>query len=138
MLIDGLQCGDFRREIFEQLRAGGFGCVTNPLEFWGGAIDGLDAIVKWLDIECANSDIIAIVRSVADIRKVHADGKVGILMGFKNSGMFEGRIRYPGLFARLGVRVAQLTYNIQNDVGHSCHNPRIAACRASVGKWSAR
>jgi len=123
MLIDGLQCGNFRREIFEQLREGGFGCVTNTLEFWGGAIDSLDAIANWLDIERANSDVMTIVRSVADIRNAHAQGKVAILMGFQNSGMFEGRIRYPELFARLGVRVAQLTYNIQNDVGHSCYDP---------------
>ncbi|MDG2257625.1 MAG: membrane dipeptidase, partial [Paracoccaceae bacterium] len=38
-------------------------------------------------------------------------------------GMFEGRIRYPELFAQLGVRVAQLTYNIQNDIGGSCYEP---------------
>ncbi|MBC57178.1 MAG: peptidase M19 [Confluentimicrobium sp.] len=123
MLIDGLQCGDFRRDIFEQLRDGGFTCVTNTLEFWGGAIDSLDAIGKWLDLERANSDIMTIVRSVADIKQADADSKVGILMGFQNSGMFQGRIRFPELFAQLGVRVVQLTYNIQNDVGGSCYEP---------------
>ncbi|MBT5239540.1 MAG: peptidase M19 [Rhodospirillaceae bacterium] len=123
MLIDGLQCGDFRRDIFDQLQAGGFACVTNTLEFWGGAIESLDAIAKWLDIERANSDIMTICRTAADIRKAGAEGKVGILMGFQNSGMFEGRIRYPELFAQLGVRVAQLTYNTQNDVGGSCYEP---------------
>ncbi|MGW4797360.1 dipeptidase, partial [Nonomuraea sp. NPDC004297] len=34
-----------------------------------------------------------------------------------------GRIGYVELFADLGVRVAQLTYNIQNDVGASCYDP---------------
>lgn len=123
MLIDGLQCGDFRRDTFLKLRDGGFTCVTNTLEFWGGAIDSMDAIADWLDKERENSDVMMICRNVADIRKAEAEGKVGILMGFQNSGMFEGRIRYPELFAQLGVRVAQLTYNIQNDVGGSCYEP---------------
>ena len=123
MLIYGLQCGDFRREIFESLRAGGFTCVTNTVEFWGGAINSLDAIADWLDKERANSDLMMICRNVADIHTADKTGKVGVLLGFQNSGMFEGRIRYPELFAQLGVRVAQLTYNIQNDIGGSCYEP---------------
>ncbi len=42
MLIDGLQCGLFDREIFEDLRRGGFTCVTPTLGFWEGALESLE------------------------------------------------------------------------------------------------
>lgn len=123
MLIDGLQCGRFDREVIARLVQGGFGCVTPTLGFWGGAIEGFDAITQWYDIERANRDLMVIARTAADIRAAAAAGKVAFLLGFQNSGQFEGRIRYVELFAALGVRVVQLTYNIQNDVGSSCYEP---------------
>ena len=42
-------------------------------------------------------------------------------MGFQNADLFEGRIRFVELFAELGVRVIQLTYNNQNELGGSCY-----------------
>lgn len=123
MLVDALQCGSYDREVLEKLNVGGFGCVTPTLEFWGGAIDGLDAVGQWLDLERENADIMAIARNTAEIRKAASEGKTAFLLGFQNSGHFEGRIRYVELFAKLGVRVAQLTYNIQNDIGSSCYEP---------------
>jgi membrane dipeptidase len=123
MIIDALQCGAFDRTVIEKLNEGGFGCVTPTLEFWGGAIDGLDAIGQWLDLERANADIMAIARTTADIRAAASAGKTAFLLGFQNSGQFEGRIRFVELFAQLGVRVTQLTYNIQNDIGSSCYEP---------------
>jgi microsomal dipeptidase-like Zn-dependent dipeptidase len=42
-------------------------------------------------------------------------------MGFQNSNLLEGRIRFVELFAELGVRVLQLTYNNQNELAGSCY-----------------
>ncbi|MDI6025639.1 membrane dipeptidase [Corticibacterium sp. UT-5YL-CI-8] len=123
MLVDALQCGSYGREVFQKLQAGGFGCVTPTLEFWGGAIDGLDAIGNWLDLARENSDLMSIAYTTDDIRRSASEGKTAFLLGFQNSGHFEGRIRYVELFAKLGVRVTQLTYNIQNDIGSSCYEP---------------
>ena len=47
MMIDGLQCGYFTREVFSTLREGGFTCVTSTLGFWEGAIESLDSLGKW-------------------------------------------------------------------------------------------
>ena len=35
MLIDGLQCGYFTRDVFSTLKEGGFTCVTSTLGFLG-------------------------------------------------------------------------------------------------------
>jgi microsomal dipeptidase-like Zn-dependent dipeptidase len=121
MLIDGLQCGFFDREIFEDLRAGGFTCVTPTLGFWEGAIESFDAIGQWRDTARANADLISIARRTDDIIAAGREGKVAVLLGYQNTNLLDGRIRYVEFFAELGVRVLQLTYNNQNELGSSCY-----------------
>ncbi len=121
MLIDGLQCGFFDREVFEDLKAGGFTCVTPTLGFWEGTIESLDSLGKWRDLIAANADIVTIARTTADIEAAGAAGKVAFLLGYQNTNLFEGRIRFVEFFAELGIRVLQLTYNNQNDIGSSCY-----------------
>ena len=121
MLIDGLQCGFFDRGVFEDLKAGGFTCVTPTLGFWEGAIESLDSIGKWRDLVRANADLATIARSADDIIAADRDGKVALLFGYQNTNLLDGRIRYVELFAELGVRVLQLTYNNQNELGSSCY-----------------
>ena len=121
MLIDGLQCGFFDRNVIEDLKAGGFTCVTPTLGFWEGAIESFDAIGKWRDLVSANSDLVTIARSADDILAADRAGKVAFLLGYQNTNLLDGRIRYVELFAELGVRVLQLTYNNQNELGSSCY-----------------
>lgn len=121
MLIDGLQCGHFDRSVFEELKAGGFSCVVPTLGFWEGTVPALEAIARWRDMIRAMPDLAAIARTAADIERAAADGRVAVLFGFQNSTLFEGRIRFVELFADLGVRVVQLTYNNQNELGGSCY-----------------
>jgi len=121
MLIDGLQCGLFDREVLVDLRDGGFTCVTPTLGFWEGTLESLDSIARWRDLARDCSDVAVLARSTADILRAHETGRVAILPGFQNANCLEGRIRYVELFADLGVRVMQLTYNNQNELGGSCY-----------------
>jgi membrane dipeptidase len=135
VLIDGLQCGYFNRAVFEDLRDGGFTCVTATLGFWEGTVPSLDSIAGWRDLERECSDAMRIVRSTDDIEAAALEGKVGILLGFQNANLLEGRIRFVELFAELGVRVVQLTYNNQNELGGSCyeaHDSGLARFGAEV------
>lgn len=121
MLIDGLQCGFFDRGVFETLKAGGFTCVTPTLGFWEGAVDSLDSLAKWRDLIRESADIATIATTTSDILAADRDGKVAMLLGYQNTSLLDGRIRFIELFADLGVRVLQLTYNNQNDIGSSCY-----------------
>ncbi len=121
MLIDGLQCGHFNRASFEELKSAGVTCVTVTCGFWEGAIDSLDSIAFWRDMIRDNDDIAIIATRAADIRCAAAEGKVAILLGFQNSNCLQGRIRFVEIFAELGTRVIQLTYNNQNELGGSCY-----------------
>jgi membrane dipeptidase len=121
MVIDGLQCGFFDRDVFLDLQRGGFLCVTPTLGFWEGAIESFDAIARWRDLAAENNDVITLARNAADIERAGKEGKVAVLLGFQNSNCLDDRIRYVELFAELGVRILQLTYNNQNELGGSCY-----------------
>lgn len=123
-IIDALQCGRFDRPVFQTLVDGGFRCVTPTLGFWEGTMESLDAIAVWRDLERDNADLIRLVRRADDIRDCIATGKLGILPGYQNTNLLEDRIRYVELFAELGVRVLQLTYNNQNELGGSCYEAK--------------
>ena len=121
MLIDGLQCGHFTREVFQELRRGDVSCVTVTCGFWEGAVDSLDSIARWRDLASANSDLVSIATTVDDIKAIAKSGRIALLLGFQNANLLQGRIRFVELFADLGVRVIQLTYNNQNELGGSCY-----------------
>lgn len=121
MIIDGLQCGHFDRQSFVSLKAGGVGGVVNTCGFWEGAVESLDSIGKWRDLVRENADLAEIALTADDIRRISGEGRVAVIMGFQNANLFEGRIRFVELFADLGVRVVQLTYNNQNELGGSCY-----------------
>ena len=121
MLIDGLQCGHFTRDTFSELRKADVGAVTVTCGFWEGTVESLDSIARWRDLVNANKDLVAIATTVTEIEAVAAAGRTAILLGFQNSNLFEGRVRFIELFAELGVRAIQLTYNNQNELGGSCY-----------------
>ena len=121
MLIDGLQCGHFTRETFIDLRKADVGAVTVTCGFWEGTVESLDSIARWRDLVNANKDLVGIATTVKEIEALAAAGRTAIVLGFQNSNLLEGRVRFVELFAELGVRAIQLTYNNQNELGGSCY-----------------
>ena len=121
MLIDGLQCGHFDRDALEALRRGNVGAVTVTCGFWEDITESLDSLARWRDLCAENADLVEIARSAADIRRIAGAGRLAILLGFQNAELFGGRIRLVEMFAELGVRCVQLTYNNQNSLAGSCY-----------------
>ncbi len=121
MIIDGLQCGHFDRNAFESLQRAGVGGVVVTCGFWEGTVESLDSLGRWRDLVRENTDSCEIALTAADVERIGRSGKVGVILGYQNSNLFEGRIRFVELFAELGVRVVQLTYNNQNELGGSCY-----------------
>jgi microsomal dipeptidase-like Zn-dependent dipeptidase len=121
MLIDALQCGDFDRDALVGLRAGGLSAVTVTCGFWEDTVETMDMIAAWRDLVRANSDVAAIALTSRDIEQTDKDGKLAIVLGSQNSDLLNGRIRFLELFADMGLRVMQLTYNNQNSLAASCY-----------------
>jgi len=121
MIIDGLQCGHFDRQAFQSLQTAKVGGVVVTCGFWEGAVESLDSLGRWRDLVRDNTDVAEIATTGVEVERIGREGKVAVILGYQNANLFEGRIRFVELFAELGVRVVQLTYNNQNELAGSCY-----------------
>ena len=65
-------------------------------------------------------DDMLIVRNASDIERAHAEGKRGLVIDFQNTIALGDDLDRIDLFHGLGLRMVQLTYNLQNLVGDGC------------------
>ncbi|MDP2954888.1 MAG: membrane dipeptidase [Longimicrobiales bacterium] len=66
------------------------------------------------------------VRSLAQLQEAKRTGRLGIIYGFQDTVPIERDLGRLGVFADLGVKVIQLTYNVRNLVGDGCLEPSNA------------
>ncbi len=97
-------------------------CGTySALERIGNAFEGaVREIANAQAIIGALPDDLLLVRSASDIERAHAEGKHGIVIDFQNTVAFWDELDRIDLFHGLGLRMVQLTYNLQNLVGDGC------------------
>jgi membrane dipeptidase len=67
-------------------------------------------------------DLVKIL-SAADIRRAKAEKKIGIIYGFQNGAMMGKDVGRVDIFANMGVRIFQLTYNPANQLGDGSMAP---------------
>ncbi|MDJ0336701.1 membrane dipeptidase [Cryobacterium sp. PH31-O1] len=119
-VVDGLQISNWTRPVLEELRAGGVTAVNATCAVWENAADTLRSIGQWLELANRNPDLLFLATNGSDIDTAKRQKKIAVFLGFQNSSPFEDDYRNVELFHRLGVRVAQLTYNNQNLLGGGC------------------
>lgn len=124
MIIDGLQINDWSREVFLTVRSGGIDVVHATVGVWEDLGGTMTRIGAFRNLCRQNEDVVRIVRTVAEMEQAKADGVLGIVLGFQNSTMLGDDPEMAAIFADVGVRVVQLTYNIANHLGSSCWEPR--------------
>jgi len=102
-------------------RASGLAAVNITMGHVAGSDDPL--AVTEADIACWDAFIddhgsqLRKVLSAADLKAVRAAGQIGVIYGFQNTEMLGNDLSRVAHFARLGVRIVQLTYNGRNAVG---------------------
>jgi membrane dipeptidase len=122
-VIHGLVISKWSRAVFVDMRRGGLTVANSTCSIWEGFIDTMRNIAQWKRWFADNADLIAPVRTTADIRRAKAERKTGIILGFQNTSALEDQIGYVSLFKDLGVGVMQITYNTQNLAGAGCCEP---------------
>ena len=80
-------------------------------------------VARWNRIIRNQPDALLKVRAARDIERAEREGKVGIIQGFQNAAMMGDDAGRVGVFAGLGVRIIQLTYNGPNQLGHGSMVP---------------
>lgn len=88
-----------------------------PFEFTVREIAQLDANVR------AEPGNLLKVYDAADILRAKTEGRIGVIYGFQNAAMLGKDASRADIFARLGVRVIQLTYNPANQLGDGSMAP---------------
>ncbi len=114
MIVDGLQYCRWSRRIFEDMRAAGVAAVHVTVSYWETARDSLTRIGEWHRRFEAHGDLIAPAATGTEVREVAASGRTAILFGFQHCAPIEEEIDLLGIWARLGVRFVQLSYNNQS------------------------
>lgn len=122
-VVDGLQISNWDRATLEELRTGGVTGVNATCAVWEGPEETMRTVGEWYQLAARHDDLVVLAETADDIRKAKTEGRVAVLLGFQNTSPFGDDYRLVEVFSRLGVRVAQLTYNIQNAVGGACYEP---------------
>lgn len=120
LVIDCLQHPNPHRDRFQEWRDGGIDCVHITLAIWETARETLSVIGKWNRQFEENGDLIAHAKCADDILAIKASGRTAVVFGFQNTSPFEDDIDLVRIFHDLGVRIAQLTYNVQNNIASGC------------------
>jgi membrane dipeptidase len=110
----------FERPI-EDARAAGVAATNATLGYVFGDGDPfvatIDDIAWWDEAIRLRPDRLLKIRKAADIRRAHKENLAGVIYGFQSSDMFAGEASRARIFADLGVRVCQLTYNLRCAAG---------------------
>jgi membrane dipeptidase len=121
VIVDGLVISNFTRRVLEDMHAGGITVANCTCSIWEGFEPTMRNVARWLKRLADNADILMPVHGVDDILKAKQAGKVGIVLGWQNTTGYGDDLDYVALYARLGVRIVQLTYNTANMVASGCY-----------------
>ena len=105
------------------MQAGGIIAVNATCAVWETAAETLRAVGNWTELVNRNSDLAFLAENGSDIQRARTEKRIAVFLGFQNTSPFEDDYRMVEAFHRLGVRVAQLTYNNQNLLGGGCFEP---------------
>lgn len=118
----------FSPRVLAEAHASGLTAVNCTLGYVSGAKDPFEQSVR--DVAEYDAllrrharDLVKVL-SVADIRRAQAERKIGIIYGFQNGAMMGQDASRADIFANMGVRVFQLTYNPANQLGDGAMAPQ--------------
>lgn len=108
-------------------RAAGLTAVNVTLGHVAGSAEPFEATVRdiagWDAFIRRQPESLRQVLTAADITAARAAGQVGVIYGFQNCEMLGDDASRVDVFANLGVRIIQLTYNGRNALGDGATVP---------------
>jgi len=122
VVFDGLQISNWSAEVFQEIVDGGVHGINATCAVWDETLEAIRNITDLRLIQQRHPDLMRIVTSTHEIRESAERNQVGVILGFQNTSPFGQDYSLVEVFRDLGVRIAQLTYNIQNYVGGACYD----------------
>jgi len=90
------------------------GYVAGPMEPFQHSVA---EVAQWTRLVREHPKDLTLILTAADIERAKREKKVGVILGFQNAAQMGDDPARVDLFADLGVRVIQLTYNLRNQLG---------------------
>jgi membrane dipeptidase len=117
----------FSPRVLAEAHASGLTAVNCTFGYVSGAKDPFEESVRDVAemdalLRRHDRDLLKVL-TAADIRRAHAEKKIGIIYGFQNGAMMGSDATRADIFANMGVRVFQLTYNPANQLGDGSMAP---------------
>jgi membrane dipeptidase len=109
--------GEMTAEKLANVRASGITAINLTVGKPGSLVDTLREIADWTDHIARHPEVFMLVRKHGDIAAAKAAKKLGIIFGFQGMGMIGSDLTLIDTFAKLSVKVMQLTYNDRNALG---------------------
>lgn len=107
--------------ILKDAHASGTTAVNCTIGFVAGTMEPFQHSVaevgQWDALIRAHPNELLKVLSTADIARARREKKIGVILGFQNAAMMGDDPARVDIFADLGVRIIQLTYNLRNQLG---------------------
>lgn len=121
IVIDG--CSFFLRGYNDRIASGGLTAINFTVpDVYADAAAAFADVRAYYEIARRDPKVV-IARTVADIEHCKAEGKLAAILGCQNSRFLGTEIALVEMFARLGMRVVQLTYNERNFAGDGWMEP---------------
>jgi membrane dipeptidase len=118
---------DIDARTFRDAHASGLSAVNITLGYVGGPEEPFEYTMRtigiWDEMLRAHPDDLLKIWTAADLLRARDEGKIGIFYGFQNAAMMGTDASRVDIFADLGVRAIQLTYNPANQLGDGSMAP---------------
>lgn len=119
--ITDTQPTSFSARVLRDAHASGLNAVNITLGYVAGDDEPFEYTVRDIaqmdDIVRRQSKDVLKVFGIGDILRARAERRIGLIYGFQNAVMLGNDASRVGVFANLGVKVIQLTYNPANSLG---------------------
>lgn len=112
--------------IIDHLINGGVTAINTSVymdDFPNSFVSCIKLLHSFYVLEDTYPDKVKIVFSSQDIDDAKKQGKLAVILGTQGASCFENDLRYIPILHRLGLRIVQLTYNAQNNLGSGVFEP---------------
>jgi membrane dipeptidase len=108
-------------ELIDSIRNSGLSAINmttpHPGDDFRAAVDKISRLQHIVSVHAGD---LQIIRSVADINDCQLSGRMGIIIGFQSTEMFDESLDAIAIFRGLGARIMQMSYNGPGIFGHGC------------------
>lgn len=126
---------DLPPEVAAHVRQSGLSAIKQTLGGPAGSYaETKDEIAAYDKAMGVSSGLYLKVEKLADFERARAAGRIGMIYSFEAATMFEGKVERIDEFSQMGVRVMQLSYNLQSPFASGVMVPQPSPGLTELGR----